>query len=178
MIQHGRTVFRRWLGIKPDILDEVVDFFEHNMSLYALVWLAVHIRLTDKRESNARPLSVFESEIRCFAKGLACDGVFLCADDAEAKTALASRLRASGLVVVEYPAHLSARGLPAHKDPGLDRIRNARDMLVECLLMAQCKAVLGSWSNISAATLWFAPDGYRHYMFGDAVPDEAFEAVD
>lgn len=178
LAERGRRIFRRWIGIRRDVLADVVNFFERSMGLRALAWLAVHVRLTDKRSSNALPLASLESQICRFAAALGCDGVMLCTDEADVKARLAERLGKAGLQVAIYPAALSGRGLPAHKDDALDRHQNARDMLVECLLMAQCKALLGSWSNISAATVWFAPQGYDHFLFGDAAPGEKFEAVD
>eukprot|EP00811_Abedinium_folium_P015849 NODE_247_length_3296_cov_8.165983.p1 GENE.NODE_247_length_3296_cov_8.165983~~NODE_247_length_3296_cov_8.165983.p1 ORF type:complete len:803 (-),score=129.90 NODE_247_length_3296_cov_8.165983:773-3181(-) len=176
LLEHGRHVFRRWLRIRRGILERVAGFIATSMG--AGTWLAVHLRLTDKCESNNRPLAALVEEVKRWVKVLCCSGIFLCTDDADMKKSLASALSRSDLAVVMCPAQLSRRGLPAHKDGAVDRVQNARDMLIECLIMAQCKALLGSWSNVTTATVWFAPRGFSHMLFGDSVPGDGFEVVD
>ena len=56
-------------------------------------------------------------------------------------------------------------GVAAHKDPALDRRRNAHDCLLEVLLMARCAGIVCTLSNVSVAAVFLAPEGYRHYLF-------------
>jgi hypothetical protein len=53
----------------------------------------------------------------------------------------------------------------------LDRRRNAHDCLVECLLMARCAALVSTLSNVSVAAVFFAPSGFRHFLFDASEPE-------
>ena len=83
-------------------------------------------------------------------------------------------MRRAGLAAAGYDALLSAEShTPAHKDAALDRRRNARDCLVEVLVMARCRGLISTLSNVSCAAVFFAPTAaYRHFLFAhDAEPE-------
>jgi hypothetical protein len=195
----GRAAFKRWLQLRPQISDRVDaivrDQLEGRMarSGVRLVlggssatgaevgeadgWLAVHIRRTDKLQMCApnRNLSVSTAaqQAASFARSLHCGGVLLCSDDALFRDELAAALASHGLVVATVDVLLSAKpNVQSHMAVGglADRRRNAKDCLVEALVMSRCRALLSSWSNVSVGVIFFSPPGFRHFMFGDAPP--------
>ena len=170
-VVEGRQAFERWLVVKPAIVARAAAAFEANCTarLPADKWLAVHVRQTDRMYGEAWHFDsrTLVAQIVERAAGLRCGGALVASDDAEMKAAIVAQLRAHGaLQVATFDALLSATpGMAAHKDPNLERWRNAEDCLVEVLMMAKCAGIVCTLSNVSVAAVFFAPRGYRHYLF-------------
>ena len=187
----GRAAFARWIRVRPPVQERANDMLRtrlpslrHGASSYGSGFLAVHVRRTDKLlqcGANRIGNQMIIEQVRSFASALGCTGIFLCTDDVALKAEVAASLRTAGLVVASLDALLAAkRNAPSHK-PGSgvrDRRRNAEDCLVETLVMSRCDALLSTWSNVSVAAVYFSPPGYRHYMFGDDVPQAPAPASD
>merc|ERR1712060_950416 len=117
------------------------------------------IRRTDKLEqckSNRIECKELVAQIVAFCNALCCHGVFLCTDDSSMKCSLERELSNVGLKVAVHAALLSGGNQPSHKDETLDRRQNAKDVLVEALLMARCGALLSTYSNVSVAAVYFS----------------------
>lgn len=152
-------------------------------------WLAVHIRRTDK--SVEAPVNFALSTDNLAARILVqckvwgCDGVFLCTDDPTLKQELTARLAgaplaprgkapcSSELAVSAYPSTLSSWGAAAHMDAGLDGYKKANDIVMECLLMAQCHGLLSTFSNVSVAAVFLSGDDYPYTYFSVSAQHQA-----
>ena len=169
----GRATVRRWIRLRGGMAAKAARAQEAALgSVAPSRLLAVHLRQTDKLEQcQANRISREEAaaQIVAFCGALGLGGVFLCTDDVLLKDALRADLQTSGLLVKVHAAVLSRSG-PSHKDEDLDRRRNAEDVLAEVLIMAECAALLSTYSNVSVGAVYFAPPGYRYFMFGDAPP--------
>jgi hypothetical protein len=160
-IREGRAAVQRWLVLKPPIRQRVATAAAQVFRTEGTRWLAVHVRQTDKlkleksEKWQLQPASVAAHAVAT-AAAMGCRGVFLASDDANFKASVGAELRRAGLEVGGLQSLLSSGGLPAHKDPELDRRRNAEDCLVEVLLMARCDALLCTWSNVSVAVRFWA----------------------
>lgn len=178
-IHAGRNAFAKWVTVLPPIERRAAKL--QSAQLEAVLpmreWLGVHVRRSDKLvqcPENAMAEDAVAAEIRAFAVGLGCGGVFLCSCDAIFKRGVARQLEARGLLVaVLDEATLPASpDRPPHMDASLDARRNAQDCLVEVLVLSRCAALLSTWSHVSVAAVYFAPDGYPHMMFGDLPPTQ------
>merc|ERR1712039_501756 len=109
-------------------------------------------------------------QIQAFCAALGCRGAFICSDDYLLKQMLTTTLPSVGLRVATFDALLSTDGIASHKDTRLNRRENARDVLVEALLMSRCGYLLSTWSNVSVATVFFSPPSLEFFMFGDDPP--------
>jgi hypothetical protein len=170
-VVEGRQAFARWLVVKPAIVARAANAFETlcTAHLPADKWLAVHVRQTDRMYGDAWRFDsrTLVAQIAERAAGLRCGGVLIASDDAQLKAALVEHVRShAGLQVATFDALLSSTpGMAAHKDPDLERWRNAEDCLVEVLMMAKCAGIVCTLSNVSVAAVFLAPHGYRHYLF-------------
>ena len=177
MVADGRRAFGQWLRPRPHIAARVAATVRERLrSGIVDRWLAVHLRRTDKLQRcvpNRIPVESAAAQAAAFAAALECTGVLVCTDDAQFKSELVSSLSSRGLGVATISSVLSSQpGVPSHMAAGglVDRRRNAEDCLVETLVMAQCEAILASWSNVSVAAIFFSPPTCPHFMFGDAPP--------
>jgi hypothetical protein len=79
----------------------------------------------------------------------------------------------AGIRATSFDSVLSKQpGVGAHQDPSIDRRQNAQDCLVECLIMARCAGLVSTLSNVSVAAVFFARDGYCHFLFDATVEPE------
>ena len=187
-ISAGATAFRRWLVVQPEVQNRVESFMaamRQDHQLDAGEWLAVHVRQTDRlrlANSAAWKLSLPSLTTQALdrAAQTRCRGIFVASDDKALKAGLVAEIRQAGLASVSFDSLLSSTpGTAAHQDPSLDRCRNARDCLVEVLVMAKCRALVSTFSNVSVAAVFFAhaeagagashsPEGreaFRHFLF-------------
>jgi hypothetical protein len=141
-------------------------------------WLGVHVRRSDKLvqcPQNDLALEDLLAQIRGYCVALGCSCVFLCSCDRQLKVTLSAKLESGGLrcASLDDAALSSCATLPPHMDDAVDARRNAEDCLVEVLVLSRCAALLSTWSHVSVAAVYFAPDGFRHFMFGEPPPAPA-----
>jgi len=182
----GRGLCRRNIALKADLLQRVRAAADRFLG-GGRRWLAVHIRRTDK--SVEAPVN-FELNVENLVARIImqcmvwqCDGVFLCSDDAALKQQLTVRLMcvplatngnsSTRLAVSAYPSSLSRSGTAAHLDAGLDSYKKAEDVVMECLLMAQCHGLLSTYSNVSVAAVFLSGDEYPFTHFSVPVDQQA-----
>jgi hypothetical protein len=170
-IDEGREALARWVVVRPYLRERAAAHLDALCAarLPMEQWVAVHVRQTDKmREGRVWHFGVaaLAAQVCERAAGLRCSGAFLASDDPDLKAQLGERLRAAGLLVASIDATLSSTpGAAAHKDPSIDRHANAQDCLVEVLMMAACRGIVCTLSNVSTAAVFFSSPGYRHYLF-------------
>ena len=171
-IAEGRAACSRWVVVREALRHRAESAFASLCAVHLppSQWLAVHVRQTD-RLSYGSDCWVFDvrtlaEQVLERAAALRCRGVFVASDNAAMKVSLAERLRHAGLLVAMMDVVLSATpGVAAHKDPLVDRRRNATDCLIEVLMMARCAGIVCTLSNVSVAACFFAPQGFRHFLF-------------
>jgi hypothetical protein len=189
----GRAAVGRWIVVRPALKERASKLEEHMRastpscgeaassiasSESMSKWLGVHVRRSDKLvqcpQNDLAPDDLL-AQIRSYCAALGCSCVFLCSCDGQLKKALSAKLEDEGLrcASLEDAALSSHAALPPHMDDAVDARRNAEDCLVEVLVLSRCAALLSTWSHVSVAAVYFAPDGFRHFMFGEAPPAPA-----
>lgn len=187
----GRAAVARWIVVRPALQQRANKLQERMMGLAPTSigdlgsasgpraplskWLGVHVRRSDKLvqcPQNDLALEDLLAQIRGYCIALGCSCVFLCSCDRQLKVSLSAKLEGEGLrcASLDDAALSSCATLPPHMDDAVDARRNAEDCLVEVLVLSRCAALLSTWSHVSVAAVYFAPDGFRHFMFGEPPP--------
>eukprot|EP00466_Bigelowiella_natans_P006129 jgi/Bigna1/145175/aug1.96_g19883 len=169
----GRSLVRRFVRFKPEIIEEAEHFRKHNLAQFKKP-LAVHIRQTDKisqAKSNFEPKVEFRRKLEAIMKERGYDGFFLASDSPEIKRYLKSMF---GDRCVEYHStlsHLNEDGNygAVHKDHSIRGFKKAKDVIMEVLLMGSCDAMISTYSCVANGVRWTGSESLAadHHYFQD-----------
>jgi hypothetical protein len=150
----ANRLINNYIKINPAVVKKVSSFFTKNM--FNKKTIGIHLRGTDKdREvKSIDPLVLLERANK--EAELLGNCQFLVATDEYRLLAIAEKtLRRP---IIYYPCLRSENNIPLHV-PMVSPIKNkavlGEDVLIEALLLAQCDLFLHTYSNVSAAVLYF-----------------------
>jgi hypothetical protein len=150
---HG--IIKKHIRLKPAV-QEIIDSFYYEHSMDCIPTIGVHLRGTDKKTEIAipHPLELIMVANKVAQTFKECQ--FFVATDEESLLDLA-RTHLHG-PVISYPAQRSASGIPVHLDKKqANRSQLGSDVLVECILLSRCTALVHSHSNVSYTATFFNP---------------------
>lgn len=157
-LERANQLVKRYLGIKPAVLDKVTEFRDRHA--IGRNTLGVHYRGTDKvAEAPRVPWEACRDAVHAYlASHPEIDGLFVSSDEQSFVDYLVGEVRA-----VTVHAHdddfrsLNGQAIHAHAtDPNGDR--KGAEAIVNCLLLAQCSGVVRTSSFLSAWSSVFNPD--------------------
>jgi len=154
---HGMTtdqvylyLFRRYLKVKPALVDRVDTFFRERMAGGDV--LALHVRGGDKggEDPNLAQLnSLYPAEIERRLQAHPDTGLFLITDDAGILAGYQRRYRDR---VIHTGATRTSSGQGVHYQKQASRRRLGEEVLIDALLAARCQNFVGNGlSNVSCA---------------------------
>lgn len=157
-LERANELVNKYVGIRPEVLDKVVDFRERNAT--GSNTLGVHYRGTDKASEAPRvPREACRDAVRTYLKDHPnIDGVFVASDEQSFIDYLVGEVR-------EVPVHAhpddfrSTNGHPIHAlSTGSPGDRKGAEALINCLLLSSCSAVVRTSSFLSAYSSVFNPN--------------------
>ena len=138
-----------------------------NIGLTGNAILAVHLRLTDKVQDEAKENATLSNEaivgkIKCCMGKLGCMSVLFCSDDQTRKTQMKETLASENIHCITYESVLSRNVQVGLHFSSVPKNTQCRDVAVEVALMAKyCKGLLCSRSNLSFMIAVLADDNYE-----------------
>jgi hypothetical protein len=151
-----RTLLRNSLVLNRDIQEQVDAFARLN---FTRPTIGVHIRYTDRKTS----LSAFFRAVEKMKAKWADANIFLSTDNSDVIAAFTARFGKP----VQPEKWFPPAGVAMHQNPVCpDRLRNAREALLDMYLLARCNALVFARSSTF---------GYVAKLLSDAAPENIFD---
>ena len=157
-LEIGARLVSKYIGVKEPVRSKVTEFFSKNLAGRRV--LGVHYRGTDK-SAEAPPItySEYRNEISRFLdQNLEFDALFVSSDEQRFVDRVTRDFDGSLPVVYHDDLERSHGGVPVHRSKDGDPYRKAEEALVNCLLLAECDALIKNASYLSAWSKLFNPE--------------------
>lgn len=149
-------LIKSYIRIQPEITRKVRTFTKRKFT--SPLTIGVHYRGTDwAPENNFRsiPFEEFADAVRETAheRGVEDFQVFIATDEACFITYMENVF--PGKILIQEGIHRAEGDTPLHKDPEINPAIQAKEALIDCLLLAETDAFIGTGSNLSQWVLLF-----------------------
>lgn len=156
-LEIGAYLVAKYIGVKEIVRQQVAEFFNRNLDGKCV--LGIHYRGTDKG-AEAPPIaySQFREAISGFLEQNAeFDALFVSSDEQRFVERLDTDFSRSLPVAYHEDLERSHGSVPVHRSKAGDGYRKAEEALMNCLLLAECDALLKNASYLSAWSKLFNP---------------------
>ena len=157
-LEIGARLLSKYIGVKEPVRRKVSEFFRENLSDRRV--LGIHYRGTDKG-AEAPPIaySAYRNEVsRFLEQNPEFDALFVSSDEQSFVDRVARDFDGSLPVVYHDDLERSLGDVPVHRSKGGDHHRKGEEAIVNCLLLAECDALIKNASYLSAWSKLFNPE--------------------
>ena len=156
-LEIGAYLVQKYIGVKETVQQKVAEFFDSNLGGKCV--LGIHYRGTDKG-AEAPPIaySQFRKAISSFLQqNEEFDALFVSSDEQRFVERVEADFSRSLPIVYHEDLERSHGSVPVHRSKAGNGYRKAEEAIVNCLLLAQCNALLKNASYLSAWSKLFNP---------------------
>jgi hypothetical protein len=157
-LETGARLVSKYIGVKEPVRSKVTEFFSRNLGERRV--LGIHYRGTDK-SAEAPPIAYpeYRNEIsRFLEQNPEFNALFVSSDEQRFVDRVTRDFGASLSVVYHDDLERSHGEMPVHRSKVGDPYRKAEEAIVNCLLLAECDALIKNASYLSAWSKLFNPE--------------------